>query len=137
MKKNGFTLTEILAVIVILGIISLITITTVTRIIKNVSGDVFKLNEKNLSLSAENYYKLNYTALPRNINSQVMVTIDTLVTNNFSKRIKNPDNKSEACDGYVVITKESETKYNYDPYLKCGNTFVTSGYVLGGPILQP
>jgi prepilin-type N-terminal cleavage/methylation domain-containing protein len=136
-NKKGFTLVELLAVIVILGILITLGITTINRIIKNVSSDVFKLNEKNLALVAEDYYKMNSTLLPQNINSQSMVNLDALATDNMIKKPKNPDDETEDCRGYVVVTKTTAYKYTYDPYLKCGSKYITAGYVEGGPVLVP
>ena len=56
MKKNGFTLVEILAVIVILGVISTIAMTAVIPKINNAKKDTFIVNAKNILNTAEKHF---------------------------------------------------------------------------------
>ena len=56
MKKNAFTLVELLAVITILGILAAITIPIVTGVFQNASENAFEDNAMSLARAADNYY---------------------------------------------------------------------------------
>ncbi len=56
MKKTGFTLVELLAVIAILAIIVTITVPIVTNIFQTSSEKAFEDNAMSLSKAADNYY---------------------------------------------------------------------------------
>jgi prepilin-type N-terminal cleavage/methylation domain-containing protein len=135
LNKKGFTLIEILAVIVILSIIAVIATTTVTRLINKTSNNIFTTNENSLEPAAESYYNENLTLLPKFIGGQTKVLLTDLISNGYIKKIKNPADKAVYCDGYVVTTKIGEDKYTYDSYLKCGSDYQTTNYVVGGPTL--
>ena len=55
MKKKGFTLIEMLAVLVILAVIALIVIPTITLVIKTVKKAAFKSSVNHIIASADNY----------------------------------------------------------------------------------
>lgn len=57
--KKGFTLVEILAVIVILGIIALITMPAITKIIDGSRADTFRISLESLLKVAKNDYQGN------------------------------------------------------------------------------
>lgn len=133
MKKNGFTLVEILTVIVILGIIAVITTAAVTRLITKTSTNIYLSNENSIKTAVESYYGSNDSQLPDFISGQKKIMLDDLINNGFIRNIRNPKNKSESCSGYVITTKIGENKYTYDPYLKCGSDYETQNYIVGGP----
>lgn len=84
MKNKGFTLVEILAVIVIIGILTTMATLGVTRIRKNADEkDLFNLHSS-LETSFENYR----TVLAMNGDPQVsIITIDENMPNDFNKYI--------------------------------------------------
>jgi len=59
MKKHGFTLVEMLSVIVILGILALITIPTVNKIMKNAKISTFESSMVGLVNAGKLYYQSN------------------------------------------------------------------------------
>ena len=56
MKKNGFTLVELLAVIVILSVIVLITVISVNSTVSETKGTLSELQIKNIEDAAKTYY---------------------------------------------------------------------------------
>lgn len=127
-NQKAFTLIEILAVIVIIGVISLITVPVVTKVLKDTGDKIFESNTELLRIAAENYYKMDTTLLPRNVADKTIVLLDTLVKGGYTKEVKNPEDPSIVCKGYVVVEKTTATKYTYTPYLDCGEDMVTGGY---------
>ena len=116
MKRKGFTLVELLAVIVILAIIALITTVVVINIIETVKIRKYKVEEKSLEKAAELYYT----------NSQIFpfqdeISLNTLVEKGFINSVKDTGNGS-TCEGKVIKDNNGELK----GCLKCSN-YVTEG----------
>ena len=116
MKRKGFTLVELLAVIVILVIIALITTVVVINIIETVKIRKYKVEEKSLEKAAELYYT----------NSQIFlfqdeISLNTLVEKGFINSVKDTGNGS-TCEGKVIKDNNGELK----GCLKCSN-YVTEG----------
>ena len=116
MKRKGFTLVELLAVIVILAIIALITTVVVINIIETVKIRKYKVEEKSLEKAAELYYT----------NSQIFpfqdeISLNTLVEKGYINSVKDTGNGS-TCEGKVIKDNNGELK----GCLKCSN-YVTEG----------
>ena len=116
MKRKGFTLVELLAVIVILAIIALITTVVVINIIETVKIRKYKVEEKSLEKAVELYYT----------NSQIFpfhdeISLNTLVEKGFINSVKDIGNGS-TCEGKVIKDNNGELK----GCLKCSN-YVTEG----------
>ena len=116
MNRKGFTLVELLAVIVILAIIALITTVVVINIIETVKIRKYKVEEKSLEKAAELYYT----------NSQIFpfqdeISLNTLVEKGFINSVKDTGNGS-TCEGKVIKDNNGELK----GCLKCSN-YVTEG----------
>ena len=61
MKKRGFTLVELLAIILILAIIALITVPMIITLIRNARKSVFKSNAEQVLSASKMYYSKNIT----------------------------------------------------------------------------
>lgn len=61
MKKRGFTLVELLAIILILAIIALITVPMIVTLIRNARKSVFKSNAEQVLSASKMYYSKNIT----------------------------------------------------------------------------
>ena len=129
LKTKGFTLVEILAVIIIIGIVALIAVPTVTNIIKNQGTETFITNKRNVSTAAENYYKINIDLFPKNEYETTYISLDKLVREGYIDPIKNPTKPDISCRGYVEVFKDSGTDYDYITYLNCEEPYITEGYI--------
>ncbi len=116
--KKGFTIVELLAVIVILGIIIAIAMPNVLNIIEKSRNDAIIRNENMLINVARKYFISNINLLPNNIGDTVELTVSTLKTNGLIESIKSPRNNQE-CNGYVLVTKIDNNYYDYSPQLNC------------------
>ncbi len=122
MKNNkGFTFVELLTTIVILGIVLFITVSIVTNVINNFKHRVYEENENAVIKAVQLYLHEDFSLFPRNIGNSTEVSIGYLKENNYLKRVKDPNNKSKECGGYVVVTKIDDNKYDYVPHIKCGD----------------
>ena len=99
MKKNGFTLIELISVIVILSIIIMLIIPT---IINNISDKKEEAYQKNIDiiLSAARGYVIDY-----DIETPTSISLDELCGIYFECPIINPKDNEEI-EGYVVVDEE-------------------------------
>ena len=74
LNNKGFSLIEILAVVVILGIVSTIGIVSVTRLIDNSKKHYYEAQQNNLVLAARAYASDHKEVLPRNSSALISLT---------------------------------------------------------------
>ena len=113
MKKRGFTLTEVLGVIVILGLIALIIFPNVSKSIKNSKEKLYK---EQVALIEENARKwgVEHTAQLPDSGSYYLELNDLVLGGYVSqKELKDPRDESPM-EGCVVISYDpSYNQYNY------------------------
>lgn len=114
MKKNGFTLVELLAVITILGIMSLIAAPTVERITKENKEKIYQTQLDNIVLALKNWATDNKELLPTKKSEVLTLTLGSLKADGYLEyELKDPkNNKCFDNDMILLITKE-EKNYDY------------------------
>lgn len=117
-KKNGFTLVEILAVIIVLGILSMIFIPDTLKVLKDNSSKIYKIKENELIKAAEDYVKYDKNfSFPNEIDEKY-VTMTQLISGSYLDKIL--DNKTgNECSAFVKVTKNDIYGYDYDACLIC------------------
>jgi len=123
-KKNGFTLVELLAVIVVLAIILAITIPGFTRILKASKEKSF-INQGLLVEEAVKKYELK-NELTFGEDGIAKIAIADLVSANEIEEFFGPN--GELCEGEVWVTKVGNIQ-EYENVMKCG-TYETTDYSL-------
>ena len=126
MNKKGFTLVELIAIIVILGVVLVIAIPTVSNIVENSRIESFNKSEVTMIEAAKGYMLLNTKYIPANIGDTTEITVAEMQANKTLGVIVNPWDGSEKCSGYVLITKVADKEYTYHPYLNCDNNIGSS-----------
>lgn len=119
--KKGFTLIELLAVIVILAIIALIAAPKILDAIDSSRISAQILNNKAVVKAASTYLVINEDKMPSNIGDTLEITINELLNAELMEEIKDPSDKNNNCNGYVIVTKIESDKYDYTPHVKCGD----------------
>lgn len=126
MNKRGFTLVELLAVIVILGVLATISIVGVSRITTKGRESYYKRQEELILAAGKNYFSDKKSERPYEIGGESRVTLNELIAEKYIEPVK--DYKNNECDpagepeeegSYVTIEKASEKKYDYGVYLDC------------------
>ena len=118
--KKGITLIELLSVIIILAIILTITIPRILNIIDNSKNEIIIKNNAIIVDATRKYLLSNRHFFPLEVGQTTEVTIEQLKENKSINEIINPEDKSQTCNGYVLITKISDDNFDYTPHIKCG-----------------
>jgi len=111
-EKSGFTLVELLGVLVLLAVIGLITVPTVNRIINNSKTKAIKAQELTIMNAAKSWGADNVEKLPKK--GFVLVTIQDLISTNYinDDTIDDIDNTTYST---MCVKIRSNTKYStYD-----------------------
>ena len=116
MKKNAFTIVELLGIIIILGIILAITMPLTNKIISNAENESYNLLVSNLKGAAEDYLADNMDLIPENDGDKVVITLDDLVKGNYlDADVENPKTHKKMSYSKTTITiTYSGGSYNYN-----------------------
>ena len=115
MKDKGFTLAELLGIIVILAVIALIAITSITNTMKESKEDLYNLQIDNIIVGAKNWASSHVFELPENDGESISLTLEELKKLGFvDEDITNPKtNELFSNDLQVKITKV-DNNYKYE-----------------------
>ncbi|MFA5408290.1 MAG: prepilin-type N-terminal cleavage/methylation domain-containing protein, partial [Bacilli bacterium] len=125
-KKDGFTLVELLAVIVILGVVLVITIPPITNYIDSAKLQTYINHEETVVKSTKNYLLANDSLLPVEIGDTAEIELSALQEAGYIDKIISPEDKKTECSGYILVTKISDKDYDYVAYLDYSNTISNS-----------
>ena len=120
--KRGFTLIELIAVIVILGLVLLIAIPFFSGSLKTFRSDYYKNLNGNIKNSGQNFFTDNRAFLPHNFLKSQVIDVNTLEEKRYVNPVK--DYNGEKCDtkdSYVIAVKLSRDEYAYTTCLKCSS----------------
>lgn len=121
MNKKGFTLVELIGVIVILGVLSLIAVPTVLSSIQNSKAKAYDVSIKNIKMALQSWKNSNYQLLPIE-GETIYLTIFQLkqegyLDNNFS----NPVTEEEWSND-MELTISNNNGYQYNVLENTGST---------------
>jgi prepilin-type N-terminal cleavage/methylation domain-containing protein len=117
MKNKGFTLIEVLAVIIIIAVVLLVIVPVTMDIITNSKQEAYNRTIDNVKRAAETYFTDDKTNLAQIdiYNGSNMVTIQDLINYGLlQSEIKDPrDNTTIPSTAYVVVSLTSDGDYSY------------------------
>ena len=115
MKRNtGFTLAELLGVIVILGLIALVTIPAITDSLKRYRNNMYQVQVDNIVQAAKNWGSDHLLQLPDVEGGTIVITISDLQAAGYLKgELKNPDTKEDLKTDAKITIKRVGKNYQY------------------------
>ena len=146
MNKKGFTLVELLGVIVVLAILLTLVVFAYSRYLSASRDKLFRVAVNSFEDSTleaitdctngtHNSFCTNHS-IPE-MGESITVTLAELEANNYIERIKNPyDKGGDPCTGTIVATREttadkSNISFTYKTCLVCGETGNKARFTMG------
>lgn len=123
MNKKGFTLIELIAVLIVIAIIIIIAYPKINDSIKQNRARMYTEQEKRLVEAAIKYLNENY--FEENVDS-FSISKNTLIINGYIKEIYDLTDKDNVCSAYVYVTSNL-TSPQMKAYLNC-ESYQTEGY---------
>ena len=129
MKDNkGFTLVEILAVVVILGIIMVISVPAVSKWISRGKAESKESQKSTLLMAAQSYAQDNKKILPKAIGQTTILTAEELKNANYLKEDLYDADKKKCMNSVIRIYKYNKTGYTYTAYIYCEGDTVPDSF---------
>ena len=116
MKKQGFTLIEVLSILIIMGVITLIAVPLVYSIINNSREGLYARQVEQLLQAGENWGGKNSDQLPKEVGQSIFLVPKDLANQGFldAEEIIDPRD-GEEMNGCIVVTKETKRHtYKYE-----------------------
>lgn len=113
MNKNGFTLAELLGVIVILAILSGLAVLSMNGVIGTGKKGVYKGYENTIKNTMKNYFIDNQDDIPKK-NSEKQIFINELINNGYLDSFKDPNGGNCIDSSYVLVTRGEDKSSNYN-----------------------
>ena len=111
MNKKGFTLVELLAVIVILALLALVAYPNVTKIISDAKGKTKTIQMASLEKAAETYVAKHADTL----GDSEIICVSTLKKDGLIENTKvvNPEDNSEYVGYFTITWNTTYNQYDY------------------------
>lgn len=120
--KKGFTLAELIGVLVVLALIAMIAIPAVADTVKNNKIQLCKITFTNIIEEAKGWASNNIDKLP-NANESVEVTFEDLVKYGYSEdTLVDPATKEPFTSDWKVVIKKINNRFEYNIYN--GETYI-------------
>ena len=121
MNKKGFTIIELLAVILVVSLLLIIGVPTILKFMKQGTKSYYTSLENEVKVAGVDYVETYRSLLPQNIGHVRVIELEELVNNKYIDPVK--DEKGNNCTGQVTIKKTKTDSYEYYSCLKCGEYY--------------
>ena len=117
---KGFTLVELIGVVVILGLIALVALPPILNSIRKTQGNISDASQKILYSAAEVYVSENINSYPRVDGSVYCITIGSLVSNNLlPTKVYDAVTGEEIGQDNIVEVSVNQGQYSYNLNNNC------------------
>ena len=124
MNKKGFTMLELLAVIIILGILMSLAYTSISKYLNQARNATYDDFEQNIKDGVANYL-IDHTGSIPNEGESLVVDVKKLVCEGYVEDLQDPRESSKTCnlESYAIVKRNNDTSSNmdieYSACLKC------------------
>ncbi len=118
MNKRGFTLIEVIAVILLIGLLASIGIISYRRFFKSAEDSYYEVIENNMKIAGNDYFTDHRDELPTGLDYKEVTLVD-LVESKYIDPVHDANGKLCTSDG-VYVYRENNS-YRYEACLICGN----------------
>lgn len=120
-EKRGFTMIELLAVLVILGIIMVIAVPSVVSYLQGARTDYYDQLEESVKTVGQEYFSDHRSLMPRENGQIFSVNIQDLITEGYTTEILDSDGNN-TCTGNVYVKRLATADFEYHACIQCGKT---------------
>lgn len=121
--KKGFTLAELIAVLVVLALVSMIAVPAVTDSLKKYKSEVCSVQMNNIIESARSWGAKNMSILPNESGQYVSIKINDLIKYGYIEdTLVHPKTNDPFTDNWEIRVTKQNRKYIYEIY-NDGNFF--------------
>ena len=120
-QKRGFTMIELLAVLVILGIIMVIAVPSVVSYLQSARSDYYDQLEESVKTVGQEYFSDHRSLMPRENGQIFSVDIQDLITEGYTTEILDSDG-NDTCTGNVYVKRLATADFEYHACIQCGKT---------------
>ena len=123
-NKRGFTVVELLVVLVILGILITLAYISVSKYLNQARSTTYEDFEKNITSGVTNYL-IDHTGSIPNEGESLVVDVEKLVCEGYIDNLQDPRESSKTCnlESYAIVKRNNDTSSNmdieYSACLKC------------------
>ena len=126
MNKKGFTMVELMAVIIILGILMSLAYMGVTQYLERARDATYEDFEENIRTGATNYL-IDHTGSIPDVGESIVIDVSKLICEGYVEELQDPHSptKGGTCNlnSYAIVTREEDTSSNmmitYEACLSC------------------
>lgn len=113
--KKGFTLVELLGVIVILGVLALIATNVISNTLNETKDDLYEIQISSIIAGAKTWASSNIFELPENDNEFIIVTLRQLKEGGFvDQNISNPKTEEQFSNDLEIKITKVGNNYTYE-----------------------
>ena len=120
--KKGFTIAEMIGVVIILCVIAVIAFPPILNLIKNTEKDLDDANKELVITAATQYVTMHNNDFAKKVNSKYYIYMDELLKEQLLSNniIENSSLENNSC---VKVSVDSNLNYAYDIQIECLKTY--------------
>ena len=118
-QKRGFTMIELLAVLVILGVIMVIAVPSVIGYLQGSRTSYYEELEESVKTTGQEYFSDHRSLMPRENGQIYSVDIKDLISEGYTTEILDSDG-NDTCTGIVYVKRLATADFEYHACIQCG-----------------
>ena len=114
MKRNGFTLVELLGVVIILAMLGLVIIPTINGVVSSNKRELYEVQIRNIKSAASSFVSERIFSIDIPNNGSIGVRLGTLKELGYiDSDISDPLTRNKFSDDMVIIISNHDNSYSY------------------------